>query len=157
MGVVVGVLVTAGITYLGDRSRRAGDVRAAKFLVEEEIASDAVPLLYFAEYGKLSGRLPVTVQWQAEGPTLARYVSQSTWNTVSKFYANLANNQQSLTRLCPTNLTNARKAIAINARNEIRTDVKLAADAYKALSNTDLPINVEARRQTNGCYVTQGA
>jgi hypothetical protein len=155
-GVVLGVLVTAGVAYLGDRSRRGQDERAARFLVEQEILSDAVPLLHFSEYGKLSGRLPVTIQWQAESPTLARYVSQSTWNTVSRFYTNLANNQQSLTRLCPTDLTKAQQATAVNARNEIRTDVKLAADAYYALSKTVIPISIDARLQTNGCQITNG-
>jgi hypothetical protein len=155
-GVLVGVLVTAGVTYLGDRSRRIADERSARFLIQQEILGDTNILLHFSEYGVSGGSAPTVIEWQSESPTLARYISQSKWNTVSKFYTNMLNNQPSLTKQCPTELTKAQKAIAVDARNEIRTDVLLGANAYYALSKTEIPLNVKARLLTEACPTTTG-
>jgi hypothetical protein len=151
-GVIAGVLVTAGIQWLGDHSRRMADERAAERLISKEIARDTNTFIAFSEYGRLSGPLPQDGEWIAEAPVLARYASSSTWDAVSKFYANVLSTEQSLTTTCPKSLTKSEKAIAVNGRNEIRTDALLGGEAFTAL--TGLPLDTSKRKLTESCYIT---
>lgn len=100
-GVVIGALVTAGITYLGDRNGRIADQRTAQRLVAAEIRADTQKLFYVHEFGRegKSGS-PTAVEWTNEALTLARNSSLSVWTTVSTFYYQVAVIEPSLATTC---------------------------------------------------------
>jgi hypothetical protein len=150
-GVVTGVLITAGITWLGDRSHRAGDKRVAERLIAKEIRDNTQIFMSFSQYGRWKGRLPQDGEWLAEAPILARYASSSTWEAVSRFYANVLTTERSLTKACPRSLTDAKQKVAYNARQEIRTDAKLGGLALKALGED---FDTTKRTATKGCPIT---
>jgi hypothetical protein len=130
LGVVVGGLVTAGFTALRDRDNRIGEERIAKRLIASEVFIDTQKLVFVSVYGRRVGPLPATVQWQAEGPTLARHVSESSWKKVSSFYANLYNIEHSLGLTC---------IASPNALAEITTIAKMGNSAYEALTHESVP------------------
>jgi hypothetical protein len=89
-GVLIGALVTAGVTYLGDRNHRIEENRTAQRLVANEIRGDVHDLLWIWDHGTVGkGHQTRTGQWLSEGPILARYVGESQWTKVSTFYNDL--------------------------------------------------------------------
>lgn len=100
-GVVIGALVTAGVTYLGDRDTRIADQRAAQRLVSAEIRTDTLKLFYVHEFGRegKSGS-PTSVEWISQAPTLARDSPLAVWTAVSAFYYEVATIQPSLAATC---------------------------------------------------------
>ena|SRR6266566_6496769 len=104
-GVLIGALVTSGISYLGNRAHRIADERTAKRLVANEISHDSYRLLFVSGYGFITGAMPQTLQWQTEAPTLARYIDAPTWSKVTKFYYGILNIQPSLSTRCVTTAT----------------------------------------------------
>jgi hypothetical protein len=91
-GVLIGALVTAGVTYLGDRAQRNADKRTAIRLIAHEIRQDANSLSQVATQRRLTGgRPPLTEYWVTQAPTLARYVSAGQWGLVSAFYTDVLN------------------------------------------------------------------
>ena len=141
-GVLIGALITAGITYLGDRARRTGDERTAKRLIASEIYTDSRTLIYVAAWGKLHGHpQPRSLAWDTQAATLARYVNEPTWSAVAKFYAVLGEVEHSLTKNCLQDR---------DARSEIRTAATLGNTAYLTLTNQPIPNNPEAHK-TYGC------
>lgn len=146
-GVVIGVLVTAGIAYLGNQQSRVAAEQEAKRLIAAEVLLDTHTLIHAATWGTLSGTLPTTGEWSSQGATLARYTSSGTWMAVSTFYANLLSNEHSLTTTCiggknPHN----------DVRNEVRTTARLGNTAYEALtgSRTGIP-SIAQVNLTYGC------
>ncbi len=100
-GVVIGALVTAGLTYLGDRNGRIADQRTAQRLVAAEIRADTQKLFYVHEFGREgSSGSPTAVEWTNEASTLARDSSLSVWTAVSTFYYQLAVIEPSLATTC---------------------------------------------------------
>jgi hypothetical protein len=97
-GLLIGVIVTAGITYIGDRNRRIADERTAKRLVANEIRVDTQSLAQVAIFAKLIGVSPQTVEWNTSEFTLARYSSDSQWGPVALFYDGVLRIQPSLNR-----------------------------------------------------------
>ena len=140
LGVLIGALVTAGFTAIHDRNDRIGETRTAKRLIAAEVWGDTQKLISVSAQWRRTGPLPVTVQWQAQGPTLARHVSDSTWKTVSVFYANLFNIEHSLGVTC---------ILSKSARSEILTIAKQGAKAYDALAHEQVS-NIGAAEQHFG-------
>src|SRR3954447_22850583 len=128
-GVLVGALVTAGITYLGDRAHRAADERTSKRLIANEIRLDTSRLVVVSVLGRLPGARPRTVEWEAEASTLARYTTSAAWSMVSRFYDDLLNLEQSISKPCVTP----------NTRRLATTVAKEGNSAYEALSNESVP------------------
>jgi hypothetical protein len=96
-GVLIGALVTAGVTYLGDRASRAADQRTAIRLIANEIRVNTNSLTQVARQGKLTGGRPLrTDYWQSQAPTMARYVSGNQWGYVSAFYTDVLNIRPSI-------------------------------------------------------------
>ena len=113
-GVLIGALVTGGVTYLGDRARRAADKRTAIRLIANEIRLDTNSLTQVAREGTLTGgRPPRTDYWQSEAPTLARYVSGNQWGYVSTFYTDVLNIIPSIPTGKGEEVTPATKAYAL--------------------------------------------
>jgi hypothetical protein len=128
-GVLIGALTTAGITYLGDRAHRMADRRTAQRLVANEIRLDTQRLIVVSVLGRLPGARPRTVQWESQAPTLARYVTGREWSTVSAFYDDLLNLQESLSKQCVTPGT----------RRLATTVAKRGNRAYLALEGETVP------------------
>src|SRR6476660_4788258 len=114
VGVVAGVLVTSGLTYLSDQNSRRDASREARRLVAAEIFKDTQKLVFASESGRLNSPQPTSQEWASEAPTLARYTNADAWEKVSSFYANLENTQHSLTRTCIG---------GANPRNDTRNEV----------------------------------
>jgi hypothetical protein len=139
-GVLIGALITAGITYLGDRAHRIADERTARRLIATEIRFDTNRLVLVSIYGKQIGAPPRTVQWESEASTLARFIPNREWLGVSSFYDNLLNIEPSLSRACVTRET----------RRYATTIAKLGDAAYQALGNGPIPSIAKAGTGT-GC------
>lgn len=89
-GVLIGALVTSGVTYLGDRNHRIEERRTAKRLIASEIHTNVHNLMFIWHHGAVGkGHQMRTAEWLGEGPILARYVNESEWSAVSVFYDNL--------------------------------------------------------------------
>jgi hypothetical protein len=117
-GVLIGALVTAGITYLGDRAHRIADKRTAKRLISNEVRLDTQRLIVVSALGRLPGAQPRTVQWESQAPTLARYVSSRDWSQVSAFYDDLLNLEHSLLRRPCVSVGTWRLAVGNDRREE---------------------------------------
>jgi hypothetical protein len=118
-GVLIGALITAGVTYLGDRAHRAADRRTAIRLIANEIRLDTNSLAQVARRRKLTGgRPPRTDYWQSEAPTLARYVSGNQWGYVSAFYTDVLNIIPSIPTGKSEKVTPATKAYALSVACE---------------------------------------
>jgi hypothetical protein len=128
-GVLIGASTTAGITYLGDRSHRMADKRTAKRLIANEIRLDTERLVIVSVIGRLPGARPRTVEWESQAPTLARYVTESEWSTVSAFYDDLLNLQDSLSKHC----------VSFGTRRLATTVAKRGNRAYAALEGESVP------------------
>jgi len=128
-GVLIGALITAGITYLGDRAHRIADERTARRLIANEIRLDTNRLVLVSVYGKEIGAAPRTVEWESEASTLARYVASRDWSMVSSFYDDLLNIEPSLSRGCVTRET----------QRYATTVAKEGNAAYEALGNGSIP------------------
>jgi hypothetical protein len=85
IGVIVGATITSGVAYLGDRNARQAAARTAKRLVAIEVQRDSVWLDQVFREGKTPGPAETAV-WDKEQGTLARYLSTSDWELVSRFY-----------------------------------------------------------------------
>jgi hypothetical protein len=129
VGVLIGALTTAGITYLGDRAHRMADKRTAKRLIANEIRLDTQRLVLVSVLGRLPGARPRAVQWESQAPTLARYVTENEWSTVSAFYDDLLNLQDSLSKHCVT----------VGTRRLATTVAKRGNHAYAALEGESVP------------------
>lgn len=129
LGVLIGALVTSGITYLGDRNARIADERTAKRLVAAEIRFDTNRAVVVSVNGRLWGKPPRTVEWSSQASNLARYLPGDDWAAVSRFYDDLLNIQPSLTRSCVTRAT----------RRFATTVAKEGNAAYVALGNDPIP------------------
>jgi hypothetical protein len=113
VGVLIGALVTAGVTYLGDRSHRAADKRTAVRLIANEIRQDTNSLTQVARRATLTGgRPPSTDYWLAEASTLARYVSSNQWGLVSAFYTDVLNISPSIPNRRGESVSNATRKYA---------------------------------------------
>jgi hypothetical protein len=128
-GVLVGALITAGITYLGDRAHRIADARTAKRLIANEVRLDTSRLVVVSALGRLPGAQPRTVEWEGEASTLARYITNAEWSMVSRFYDDLLNIEPSLSKPCVT----------LNTRRLATTVAKEGNRAYEALANESVP------------------
>lgn len=128
-GVLIGALVTTGVTYLGDRNARIADARTAKRLVAAEIRFDTNRVVVVSVNGRLWGKPPRTVEWSSQASNLARYLPGDDWTAVSRFYDDLLNIQPSLTRTCVTQAT----------RRFATTVAKEGNTAYVALGNNPIP------------------
>lgn len=129
-GVLVGALVTAGITYLGDRAHRAADKRTAVRLIANEIRQDTNSLTQVARQSKLTGgRPPATDYWLTEASTLARYVSATQWGLVSAFYTDVLNIIPSIPTANGAQVTPATRSYAMTVACE-------GSRAYQALGTT---------------------
>jgi hypothetical protein len=129
-GVLIGALVTAGITYLGDRAHRIADKRTAKRLISNEVRLDTQRLIVVSALGRLPGAQPRTVQWESQAPTLARYVSSRDWSQVSAFYDDLLNLEHSLLR---------RPCVSVGTWRLATTVAKSGNAAYMALERRPIP------------------
>jgi hypothetical protein len=141
---VIGVAVTSGITYLGDRNARIADERTAKRLVAAEIHFDADALQDVAQYGSLRGAQPRTDDWENQAATLARYVTEDTWSKVSRFYSELRTNTPIPEGRCPIGYPTDRP------RRVIRTVVRDGNAAYEALGYPSLDLS--KLKAKYGCY-----
>jgi hypothetical protein len=128
-GVLIGALVTAGITYLGDRSNRIADERTATRLIANEIRLDTSRLVLVSVYGRRIGAPLRTVEWESEASTLARFVPNSNWVKVSGFYDDLLNIKPSLSGRCVTAQTRRYAATVAREGNA----------AYEALRHEPVP------------------
>jgi hypothetical protein len=106
-GLLIGVIVTAGITYIGDRNHRIADERTAKRLVGNEIRVNTQSLAQVEIFGKVIGVAPTTVQWDTSEFTLARYAKDSQWDPVALFYDGVLKIEPSLNRTRVTQHTRA--------------------------------------------------
>jgi hypothetical protein len=125
-GVLIGAFVTAGITYLGDRSNRIADERTAKRLIASEVRLDTIRLLVVANQSRAFGVAPRTVAWSSEAATLARFITNDQWSAVERFYDDLLNVEPSLTR---------KPCVTPNARKLAITVAKEGDAAHEALGN----------------------
>jgi hypothetical protein len=107
LGLLIGVIATATITYIGDRNRRIADERTAKRLVGNEIRVDTQSLAQVEILGKVIGASPQTVQWDTSEFTLARYATDSQWAPVALFYDGVLRIEPSLNRTKVTPHTRA--------------------------------------------------
>jgi hypothetical protein len=139
VGVVIGVLVTAGITYLGDRSHRIADQRTASRLVSSEIRTDTGKLLYIYSARREGPAGPTTVAWNDQASTLARYSSQKTWDALARFYTQIA---IILPSLSPKGVSKATWQYA-------KCDVLLGDEALKALGSP--PAKLPPSYSSQGC------
>jgi hypothetical protein len=128
-GVLIGGLITGGITYLGDRAHRIADERTARRLIATEIRFDTNRLVLVSVYGRQIGAGPRTVEWESQASTLARYTPNGRWSVVSSFYDSLMNIEPSLLRSCVT----------VDTRRFATTVAKLGDAAYVALGNESIP------------------
>ena len=97
LGVLVGTLATAYVTWRGDNAHRKADKREAIRLISNEIRQDTNSLTQIARTGKLTGgRPPQTVYWNSEAGTLARAITSEDWRDVSNFYDDVLNIQPSI-------------------------------------------------------------
>jgi hypothetical protein len=128
-GLLIGVLVTSGITYIGDRNHRIADERTAKRLVANEIRVDTQSLAQVEIYGKVIGAAPQSVQWETSEFTLARYAADSQWGPVAVFYDGVLRIQPSLSR---TKVTRHTRALAF-------TLASMGNCALEALGQPPLP------------------
>lgn len=128
-GVLIGGLITGGITYLGDRAHRIADERTARRLIATEIRFNTNRLVLVSVYGRQIGAPPRTVEWETEASTLARYTPNSQWSVVSSFYDSLMNIEPSLSRTCVTG----------NTQRFATTVARMGNAAYVALGNESIP------------------
>ena len=139
-GVLIGGLITGGITYLGDRAHRIADERTARRLIAAEIRFNTNRLVLVSVYGRQIGAPPRTVEWESEGSTLARYTPDNQWSKVSSFYDSLMNIEPSLSRECVNRAT----------QRFATTVAKMGNAAYEALGNGSIPSIAQAGTGT-GC------
>jgi hypothetical protein len=148
-GVLVGALVTAGVTYLGDRNHRIEENRTARRLVANEIHTDVHNLMYVWLHGAVGkGHQTRTAEWLGEGPTLARYVDESEWSTLSVFYDNLEFVEPSLP---------AHGCVRPNTWRLAFTTAKYGDAALTALGTRPVPLGAASpapelgKNTSNGC------
>jgi hypothetical protein len=84
-GVLVGAMVTSGVAYLGDRNHRIADDRTARRLVANEVSVDVDKLNGVVAFGRLPTPIE-TVEWDSNKSTLARYLTDTQWYRVRRFY-----------------------------------------------------------------------
>jgi hypothetical protein len=128
-GVLIGALVTAGITYLGDRSHRIADERTARRLIANEIRLDTSRLVLVSVFGHRIGAPLRTVEWESEASTLARYIPNADWAKVSAFYDDVLNVLPSLSEGCVT----------ADTRRYAATVAREGDAAYQALRHEHVP------------------
>jgi hypothetical protein len=147
-GVLIGVVATSGITYLGDRAHRIAEQRTAKRLVANEIRLDTQRLVAVSVLGRLPGAQPRALQWETQAPTLARYVTQGEWSAVSGFYDDLLNLQESLSSRCVTGGT--RRLATTIAKRGNRAYVALENQSVASIS--ELGNELRCRPRTAGVH-----
>jgi hypothetical protein len=147
-GVLIGALVTGGITYLGDRGHRMAEKRTAKRLVASEVRFDTGRLLVVAALGQLPGKAPQSVQWQSQAPALARYVTGPEWSAVSGFYGGLLNLEYSLVK---------KPCVTLNTWRLAFTVAKSGNSALKALEGQSIPGFPEKLTPGDPCHPVPGS
>jgi hypothetical protein len=85
LGVLIGAAATSGVTYLGNHRHDKADERGAERLVLAEVMSDDA---------LMNAKRPQTdrltdAEWRAEREHLARWLSNTEWAWVAKYYRDL--------------------------------------------------------------------